>query len=236
MHDDIKKEICHEANERFINESLSGYPKFQFLPFWLKNKSNYLEKERLRPTRFKKIYKRGSIVYVDFGINVGNELSGNHFAIVINNRDNERNGVLTVIPISSKKKWNYLELGRIIEISSIKHFASERDKINSKIKNIKNELIELRDADDATLLSWDSEALNKKVGLLEDEVKAYDKVFLAYQKYSKDSFAMPLSIQTVSKDRIREINKHDPSGKIKAPANIMDKIDRAVLANYTKQD
>ena len=35
------------------------------------------------PNKNYRVYKRGTIVYVDFGVNVGYELSGNHFAIVL---------------------------------------------------------------------------------------------------------------------------------------------------------
>ena len=41
---------------------------------------------------------------INFGTNVGYELSGNHFAVVINQDDNYRNGVVTVIPLTSKEK------------------------------------------------------------------------------------------------------------------------------------
>ena len=47
---------------------------------------------------------------VNFGTNIGYELSGNHFAIVLNKDDNYKNGLLTVIPLTSKKKKQYLEL------------------------------------------------------------------------------------------------------------------------------
>lgn len=47
---------------------------------------------------------------------------------------------------------------------------------------------------------------------------------------------MPLSIQTVSKDRIRKINKFDPSGNIKAPKDVMIRIDEAIMKNYTKSN
>ncbi|HAP8019376.1 TPA: type II toxin-antitoxin system PemK/MazF family toxin, partial [Enterococcus faecium] len=60
------------------------------------------------PNKNYRVYKRGTIVYVDFGVNVGYELSGNHFAIVLNNKDNSKNGVVCVVPISSKKKSNYV--------------------------------------------------------------------------------------------------------------------------------
>ncbi|MFS7207942.1 type II toxin-antitoxin system PemK/MazF family toxin [Carnobacterium divergens] len=265
MSDNVKKKICDEANIRFINESLSGYDKFKYLPNWLKNKSKYLEAERTRPPKNQKVYKRSSIIYVDFGINVGNELSGNHFAIVLNNKDNNKNGVLSVVPISSKNKKNYISVGEIIKDSSIKHFSDEARKTQAETKCLlvamkskglitetvlKHEGIKkiLNDGNEISL----DEALKKmessgidlenidsiitKVKFLTQDAEAQKKVYHSYQKYSKKSFAMPLSIQTVSKDRIRKINKFDPSGNIKAPKDVMIRIDEAIMKNYTKSN
>ncbi|EHO46979.1 type II toxin-antitoxin system PemK/MazF family toxin [Lentilactobacillus kisonensis] len=49
------------------------------------------------------IYKRGTVAYVDFGLGVGSELSGPHYAIVLNKKDNPNNSKITVIPLTSKK-------------------------------------------------------------------------------------------------------------------------------------
>ncbi|HBK5318347.1 TPA: type II toxin-antitoxin system PemK/MazF family toxin, partial [Enterococcus faecium] len=88
------------------------------------------------PNKNYRVYKRGTIVYVDFGVNVGYELSGNHFAIVLNNKDNSKNGVVCVVPISSKKKSNYVSVGKILEVASIKQFISQADKLKEKLRII----------------------------------------------------------------------------------------------------
>lgn len=260
-------EICNDANEVFIAESLSTYQKFKHLPSWLKNKSFYLKSERSNPNRNYKVYDRGAIVYIDFGVNVGYELSGNHFGIVMNNRDNFKNGVVTVIPISSKEKRSYLGVGKIIEIQSIKHFASQSDKLEAEIGYLLRALIykdivteeqlEKMNSSDtwskllkkrsqitgeiaiAKVDQWglDLHDSNKVVHKLESiyaDVEAYRKVFIAYQKYSKESYAMPLNIQSVSKNRIKKINKFDPSGKIKAPVDVMVNVDNSIIESFTK--
>lgn len=253
--------VCNSANTRFISESLSGYPKYKYLPQWLDNKSIYLTRERTNTNPNHRIYKRGTIVYIDFGVNVGYELSGNHFAIVLNNKDNSRNGVLCVVPISSKNKNNYVPVGKIIEIQSIKHFVSQSDKtkehlrvfvlsamkkgfLKSEPSDTVRKIIEngppLSDEEiekKANKLGFDlhsSESAEKIIDNFILEAEANKKVFDVYKRYTKDSFAMPLNIQTVSKNRIRQINKFDPAGKIKAPYDVLNKIDNAVAANFTK--
>ena len=51
-----------------------------------------------------KTFKRGDIIKVNLGYNIGNELGGLHYCVVINKFDNPFNGTLNVIPLTSKKR------------------------------------------------------------------------------------------------------------------------------------
>ncbi|ELU6316002.1 type II toxin-antitoxin system PemK/MazF family toxin [Listeria ivanovii subsp. londoniensis] len=117
----VKTEIekkCNRASENFLIESTSNFKHYEYLPNWLVNKSIYLKKYRLEGQRLFKKYHRGSLVMIDFGVNVGNEISGNHFGIVLNKYDNPKNGVLTVIPVTSKKREYLIELDSLISVQS----------------------------------------------------------------------------------------------------------------------
>lgn len=59
-------------------------------------------------------YKYGQLVMVDFGLNIGNELCGNHFAIVFTNNDSPYSGLITVVPLSSKNGTNRISLGEFL--------------------------------------------------------------------------------------------------------------------------
>ena len=52
------------------------------------------------------LLKRGNVVWIDFGFNVGNEFGGMHPAIILKNFDNE----LFVLPISSKRPKEFKKL------------------------------------------------------------------------------------------------------------------------------
>ncbi len=255
------EKICNSANKIFIEESLSGYPKYKYLPHWLKNKSIYLSRERQKLSTNFKVYKRGTIVYTDFGVNVGYELSGNHFAIVLNNYDNPKNGVLTVVPISSKENKNYIPVGAILASESIKQFASQSDKLELMVKihilvsihygllkkeTMDTDLLEIADKGEKISIQ---EALKKanKYGFtynsttsvidnlqkIASDALLYRKVFDAYRKYTKLSYVMPNNIQSISKHRIKRINKFDPSGNMKVSKSVLDEIDKAFLKKYT---
>ena len=48
-----------------------------------------------------KYYKRGDIVLAHFGFNVGSELGGTHYAVVVENDNNNASNTLVVVPLSS---------------------------------------------------------------------------------------------------------------------------------------
>ena len=68
----------------------------------LNESETLLYEVNVKPTRFKR-YSRGQIVKVRFGVNIGSEFSGDHYAIVISKQDTMLNPILHVIPLTSKK-------------------------------------------------------------------------------------------------------------------------------------
>lgn len=79
----------------------------------LKESENLLYEATIKPTRFKR-YARGRIVKIKFGVNVGSEFSGDHFAIVVSKGDTMKNPVLHVIPITSKKHIKNINVGPLL--------------------------------------------------------------------------------------------------------------------------
>ncbi len=93
----------------------SNHSKFIKLGDWLEKESNIFKNEVSKKNYNKPNFKRGEIVKVDFGINLGSELSNTHFAIVLNSDDNNSVDNLTVLPLTSKKGYKRLYLGNILE-------------------------------------------------------------------------------------------------------------------------
>lgn len=91
------------ATLRKLKESIMtlGYKQQFILDKWLNQWSQYLREEKVFNPQKLRYYKRGEIVLVDFGYNVGCELGGIHYAIVIENNNNNASGQVVVIPISS---------------------------------------------------------------------------------------------------------------------------------------
>ena len=81
---------------------------------WIENWVKYLKIEQVFNPRSIQALKRGSIVYADFGFNVGREYGGLHYAIVLNKIDARSNHLLHVLPLTSVKETT--------DISNLKDF------------------------------------------------------------------------------------------------------------------
>lgn len=110
-----------EANKNFKtvyrDRKRQHHLKYRFLHNWTLKKSQYLMNDEKTYKGNKKVYRRGAIVNVDFGVNVGTELSGNHFAIVLTKDDSPKNEKLTVIPLSSHYHPHSISLKNTVKTS-----------------------------------------------------------------------------------------------------------------------
>lgn len=88
--------------------------KFEHFEENVLKESETLLYETKKKTKYYKRYARGSIVKIKFGVNIGSEFSGDHFAIVVSKRDTMMNPTIHVIPLTSKKHIKNIEVGSII--------------------------------------------------------------------------------------------------------------------------
>ena len=111
-----KEDKIDEACKRYKKVHQSNQIKFKKLDNWLDKESKMFENEiNIDKKTFKK-FERGQIVKVDFGINIGSELSYTHFAIIIAKKDSIYSDNITVIPITSKNGNNRISLGKILHL------------------------------------------------------------------------------------------------------------------------
>lgn len=92
----------------------------------------------------KKIYRRGELIQVDFSPQIGSEIKGPHFAIVLSKKDNRSNNLLTVVPLTSKEKKYHINLGNWIKndaISVLNEYIQELKKETDEL-NIKTEYLQ----------------------------------------------------------------------------------------------
>ena len=83
---------------------LKEYKQSDLLAYWINDFSNYHDNERSFDISKSGRYKRGTIIKVNLGFNIGNELGGLHYCVVLNKNDNLKSGTLNVLPLTSKKE------------------------------------------------------------------------------------------------------------------------------------
>ncbi|MFK5706256.1 type II toxin-antitoxin system PemK/MazF family toxin [Ligilactobacillus sp. LYQ139] len=261
-----EEKLIKRSSHRFLEISKNDEWKSAILPNWLDNVSYWLDKENKNdlPKGYY-YYERGTIIRVDFGVNMGSEFCGLHFAIVLDKKDNNQKKTLTVVPLTSKNKGGRFSLGKEI-FNQTTHILNQRTRELQEQTNIlfaktkklflsgvndvnkKNALnIELDHCfdegkyfrDDIEKLIYDGNYDTNKIKQLfqealtnKKEIENLNKVINVYSRYNKNTYVRLSDITTISKLRIRKINKYDPSGKIKLTTQQMAAISDKLMKLY----
>ncbi len=110
MSEKHKRDFSEELTDDEINSVVDKIKKtIKLLPLkqqrilkeWLDVWCRYIGFEKTFEPQKLRYYKRGEIVLAHFGYNVGSELGGTHYAVVVENNNNRSNNTVTVVPISS---------------------------------------------------------------------------------------------------------------------------------------
>lgn len=206
---------------------LGEYKKSNILAYWIKDFAKYHDEEKIfKPNKLKR-YKRGDIIKANLGFNVGNELGGLHYCVVINSTDNLSYGTLNVIPLSSKKddkeysKYN-VDLGNEL-------YSLLDEKLNSSMNKTFYKLSSLEQKSNYT----DDEAnLLKEIS---SELEYIRKLKDSISKMKSGSIALVPQITTISKQRIyNPKSKKDILSGIKLSNNSLDLIDKKIIEIFTK--
>lgn len=133
--------------ERYINDPTGEHlKKANLISFWLKDYVRYIDFEEKFDPKRNIAYKRGNVIKVSFGFNVGNEYGGLHYAVVLDNNNHHSSPVVTVIPLTSIKEGkavhnNNVELGNeIYRLLKLKY-----DTVSKALKEEEDEINELID-------------------------------------------------------------------------------------------
>lgn len=130
------------ACNNFKEVKNSNKIKFSKLDDWLLKESEEFKSETKSEKSIYFKYKRGQVLKIDFGVNLGTELSHTHFAIVLNDDDTRLTDNITVIPLTSKNGYKRLNLGNLVsqEYNSSK-YDNETYAIITQIKTISKKRI-----------------------------------------------------------------------------------------------
>ena len=238
-----KKHAIKKMNnvfEAFINNPDDKYlKKADLLAYWLETFSGYLLDEQKFDYSKIPSYKRGDVISVNLGFNVGSEQGGLHYAIVLDNDNQQSSPVITVVPLSSGEEDDTYERDVFLGNELYEKLKSKYDKLDATIKkdmqealniqkiiqqsleNLKENPTENTEAELINLLA----TIEQKIDKLNIERKTLNIYNKELQKLKKGSIALMEQITTVSKMRIyKPKNEHDLFYGIKYSDGAMDKI------------
>lgn len=91
--------------EYYINDPSGNHlKKANLISYWLKDYVRMINyEEKFNPTR-NIAYKRGNIIKLNFGFNIGSEYGGLHYAVVLDKHNAHNSPVVTVVPLTSIKQ------------------------------------------------------------------------------------------------------------------------------------
>lgn len=189
----------------------SNIKKVNIISYWLKDYINYIKaEEQFNPVNLK-TYKRGDIIKVNFGFNIGSELGGLHYAVVIDKKNNRNSPIVTIVPLSSQKQnrvnKNSIILGndvyeKMLEKSN-KLLEKSKDEIeeNKKRLILENKRLSKENANSNEIYNITMK-LNSNISNAYKKLELAQKVNKEIQKMKYGSIAIVNQVRAISKQRI----------------------------------
>ena len=199
---------------------LSEYKQIHLLAYWIRDFAEYHDEEKAFNIAKSGIYSRGDVIKVNLGFNIGNELGGLHYCIVLNKYDNTKNGALNVIPLTSRKD------GKKYDSSSVNLGKELYNIFQKKIEKEKQKLQQILDK----LEKIDDVPINIQ-NIIGKEKKYIEKMEDEISKMKQDSIALINQITTVSKQRIF---KDTLRRNVKLSNTSLNLIDEQIIKYFTK--
>lgn len=199
---------------------LNEYKISDLLAYWIYDFAEYHDEEKTFNIAKSGMYSRGDVIKINLGFNIGNELGGLHYCIVLNKYDNTKNGALNVIPLTSRKdnkKYDSSSVNLGKELYNVFHEKIEIEK--RKLQQILSELEKIEDV-----------PMNIQ-NIIKKEKKYIAKMEQEIFKMKKDSIALINQITTVSKQRIF---KDTVRRNVKISSSSLDLIDKQIIKFFTK--
>ncbi|WCT60228.1 type II toxin-antitoxin system PemK/MazF family toxin [Limosilactobacillus portuensis] len=137
-----KRKKISKFNDIYYGGDPSNW-KVSRLPNWMSSYGYLLDKEiKNNLPHYYRRFRQGTIVMIDYGVTIGNELGGKHFGVVINNDDTKYKRKVTVVPLSSHYHRGYIDLGYDLMSGINELIETRKAEEQKKIKKVVNRLEE----------------------------------------------------------------------------------------------
>lgn len=208
------------------------------LSYWLEDWATFLDYEpEFIPTNLR-CYKRGEIIKVHLGFNIGSEEGGLHYAVVLDKNNAKSSPVLTIVPLTSLKPHvdvNNLKSGSVFLGNEL--FTNLSAKISSTQKHLAEEIALLQllvnNLDDNTS-DEERASLLTRVENATANSELLNRMRSEVSRMKRGSIALVNQITTISKIRIYDPKTdHDILSNIKLSNEKLDLIDDAIIKKFT---
>lgn len=240
------KELAIKSIDDYTEKLLTSDEKEQAkvgkLGAWLIKFINYLTFEKEFNPKALKRYKRGEIVKVHLGYNVGSEEGGLHYCLVLDKYNAQMSPVLTVIPLTSVKPDKDLNnlhpmevfLGNELYTNLNTKNNTIKKKVEEEIESLEGILADIKEKNEDSGQHEIAKNLKERVKTLRKQVLLTKKIDSEIQKMKKGSIALVNQIRVISKIRIMDPKKNsDVLSGVKISDEKLDAIDRVVMESFT---
>lgn len=246
--------LLNNLLEKYITDE-STLRKADLMSKWIVDYVRYIDFEGTFDPRKNISYSRGDIVKVNFGFNIGSELGGVHYAVVIDNKNNQSSDSITVVPMSSIKEDTVIktydlnignEFYNIMNAkynNLLKEHTTHRDELTQILTEIRDLIFNASCENDDLESSSTPEnttditigSLTKKIEKMNDEIDILKKNKAEIDLMKTGSLLKPCQIRTISKIRIwYPKTPRDPLYGVKLSDATMDKLTKKLIEYFIK--
>lgn len=208
------------------------------LCYWIEDWIKFLDFEPNFSPKSLRRYKRGEIIKVHLGFNIGSEEGGLHYAVVLDKNNAKTSPVVTIVPLTSvkpKTDINNLRKGSIYLGNEL--FTQLNAKVSYTNRHLNETLTKLEERlklfDNTTSIEEHNELTNALLSV-RTEIDLLDRMRTEILKMKSGSIALTNQITTISKIRIYDPKTdHDILSGIKFSNEKLDLIDSEIANNFT---
>lgn len=209
------------------------------LSYWINDWVTFLDYESAFSPSSLRRYKRGEIIKVHLGFNIGSEEGGLHYAVVLDKENTKSSPVITIVPLTSVKETTdiaNLKKGSIFLGNDL--FTNLSAKVSSTRKFLTDELdlmdklLNDRIANGSTRAEVNE--MQIRIDAATEKINLLSRMKCEVQKMKSGSIALVNQITTISKIRIYDPKTdHDILSNIKLSNEKLDLIDNEIRKNFT---
>lgn len=250
-----------KASIRKLNNLLEGYisnsnpdiqKKAYLISSWLQQFVSFTSFEKQFDPIKNISYKRGNIVKVNLGFNIGCELGGPHYAVVLDKHNKHSSDTITIVPLVSAKEnkaiyerdvflgnelYNTLNSKFTSDLNDCKTHLNELQEMAEILENLINALNQNPDSDEKNAKIAEANQQNeiylKKTEELSKEITQCETLKKEISLMKQGSIARIEQITTISKMRIWIPKKrNDVLSNVSFSENAMKKINNKLKELY----